>query len=1407
MQRQNPTPGKNGCIALGGNIRIWTLSLLALLSCQSMLTASPLDPADTPQPLKAWVPWVIWDHDDIDCPFLAAGQGKKCVWSSHLSLHLSDTAGEYTYTVTTFKEETVILPGSDSHWPRQVSANGNPAIVTATPDRPSVQQASKSENRPHLPGIRLPPGTHIINGRFSWDRLPDILAIPAQAGIVDLTLNGRSIQHPVIKRGALWLKEGGEITRQRQPEERISMRVFRLINDDLPLKSEVHIDLQVSGRQREMVVGKPLLEGFIPIRIDSDLPARLDANGELRVQVRPGSWRLSVSARHPTPVNQLRLNKQQAPWPDREVWSFQAQHHLRVVEIGGPKQIDPRQVKLPERWSRFPAYAMGPQDSFNITVIRRGNREPEPDQLQLQRSIWLDFEGQGYTLQDRITGSMTHDWRLDVDSVLQLGRAVLNGAPQFITRLPGSDSTGVEVRRGDISLVADLRLRRDGPQLPANGWGRDFNQLSGELNLPPGWKLLAATGVDRVPQAWLQKWTLYDLFLVLIATIAITRLWHWQWGVAALLTLLITWHEPMAPQMIWLYLLAMIAISRVAPAGKAETWIRGLRIAGYLALVIILAPFIIHQARTGLHPQLERYSITPQAVIAKQPIPRQPQAPPALDDNEQRREIMSPEADSSYELYSKLPGSKVARFGRSRRTLEQVDPSAIVQTGPGLPAWSWTKINLFWSGPVSADQRIGLYMLSPIQTSLLRFAAIGLVLLLGWRLLDREKGIRLRLPAMGNLMVTMLLVPLLASVSDRAIADIPDPRLLAELERRLTLPPECLPDCASIHAMDLSVDETSYRALLTVHARQTVAIPLPVDTGQVTPVSVTLNNQLTPMLFRKANQLWLLAQPGEFRVQLDVRLPPQDEVQIPLPMKPHRVVVEAAGWSVEGIGRNRVPQEQIALTRIRSESATPGDNRHVISGTALPSFFRVERTLQLGLDWTISTTVNRVTPVGTPVTLQLPLLAGESVVSETIRVKNRKAIVSLSASQRQVSWHSKLDIGDQIELKAGDTDQWIEHWRVDIGPMWHLRHTGIPPVHHQDAKQNWLPTWQPWPGEQVSLAIVRPEGVAGNVMTVSQSRLSVQPGKRVTNSELSFRLRASRGGSHDFMLPQGAEFQWLKIDGRQLPIRPENGNLALPVAPGEQVFAMAWRQREGIHSLWQTPELTLGISSVNANLTVNLAQSRWVLWTDGPRMGPAVLFWSLLLVVLIAATLLGRTTAGFLPLATGSWFLLGIGLTQVSIPSSLAVVAWFFLLHYRNRIDPQRSTGRFNLTQVGVVLLTAIFIAILFWAVQQGLLGLPAMQIEGNASSAYQMNWYQDRVAGGFPQATVISVPLIVYRGLMLLWALWLAFALLSWLKWGWAAFSKDGIYWKPVNLAFKEKIKRKKHSAADDQATKESST
>ena len=101
----------------------------------------------------------------------------------------------------------------------------------------------------------------------------------------------------------------------------------------------------------------------------------------------------------------------------------------------------------------------------------------------------------------------------------------------------------------------------------------------------------------------------------------------------------------------------------------------------------------------------------------------------------------------------------------------------------------------------------------------------------------------------------------------------------------------------------------------------------------------------------------------------------------------------------------------------------------------------------------------------------------------------------------------------------------------------------------------------------------------------------------------------------------------------------------------------------------------------------------------------------------------------------------------------------------------------FDLLQVGLVILTVVSLIVLLWSVEQGLLGDPKMQIAGNASSAGALRWYQDRSGPVLPRPWVLSVSLWVYRGAMLAWSLWIAQALLGWLRWGYRQWSAGGLW------------------------------
>ena len=77
----------------------------------------------------------------------------------------------------------------------------------------------------------------------------------------------------------------------------------------------------------------------------------------------------------------------------------------------------------------------------------------------------------------------------------------------------------------------------------------------------------------------------------------------------------------------------------------------------------------------------------------------------------------------------------------------------------------------------------------------------------------------------------------------------------------------------------------------------------------------------------------------------------------------------------------------------------------------------------------------------------------------------------------------------------------------------------------------------------------------------------------------------------------------------------------------------------------------------------------------------------------------------------------------------------------------------------------------------------PEMQISGNGSYAGLLRWYQDRAAAAPQGAWLLSVPLLVYRLAMLAWALWLAQAVVRWLRWGWQCFTA-GESWRPLRRA-----------------------
>ncbi|HKX12256.1 MAG TPA: hypothetical protein VJP40_03815, partial [bacterium] len=446
---------------------------------------------------------------------------------------------------------------------------------------------------------------------------------------------------------------------------------------------------------------------------------------------------------------------------------------------------------------------------------------------------------------------------------------------------------------------------------------------------------------------------------------------------------------------------------------------------------------------------------------------------------------------------------------------------------------------------------------------------------------------------------------------------------------------------------------------------------------------------------------------------------------------------------------------------------------------ALPPFFRVERLLLLGLTWEVETKVVRLTPPGTAFIAEVPLLAGESVNDADVEVKDGKVRVSMGPNATEFTWSSVLAEAPELKLQAPQSGSMTEVWQLDLNPVWHYQSEGIPPVHPGSPDTRWPVEWRPWPGETLNLKISRPAGIAGQVLTIDRSRFSITPGLRFTESNLNLNLRSSLGGQHVLTLPEGAVLQSVSINGTVQPIRQEGLKVSLPLVPGTQQVELRWQQPLALKTFFRSPAISLGSPSVNTEIQMHLPQNRWVLFAGGLRVGPAVLFWSMLGIVILVSFVLGRS--GLTPLKLHHWLLLGLGLTQVPIWASLIVAGWLLALGWRER-KPLGGTFRFDLFQILLVLWTLAALVVIFVSIQQGLLGMPDMQIAGNGSSNTFLRWFNDRSPATLPQVWVISVPLFCYRLAMLAWALWLALALLRWLRWAWTSVTSGG-GWRAIRV------------------------
>ncbi|NUN12272.1 MAG: hypothetical protein HUU55_01405 [Myxococcales bacterium] len=1375
--------------------------------------------AFVPEMLEPWVEWVLQNEENLKNQCVLVGETRVCSWPTTLALDVRAELALFELAVTLDGPEPVGLPGGLGLWPTDVRSGNSPIVVLRTPEG--------------APMVRLDAGHHVVRGTIQWNSMPQVIPLPREAAMVSLVLPTGPVERPRRDdHGKLWLDEGsGSDSQQETDSLRIS--VFRRITDGVPLRIETRLELNVAGRSREIQIPSVLLADSRPTALSGPIPVRLVPANQLVAYVRPGTHTILLEAVLSSPVEQLTVPHIMFPGLDaQEVWTWVPDEESRSVELSGLVPVDPARTSLPADWRGTSTFLAEAGQSLTLRTTRRGVEQSPPNRLELSRQFWLDLDGRGYTVYDQLSGKMQQGWRLEYAAEGTVGRVgARSGQDDYlITTRADSPLAGVEIRASEVALDAEIRLDDVRSTLPIVGWDADVSKLNASIHLPPGYSILWANGPDSMSTTWLNSWTLFEFFLILLVSVAVGKLFGWPWALLGAVALTLSHGEYDAPQTIWFHLLAAAALLRVLPKQvRFRNVVRIYQAVTMVVFVTMFFPYARDQIRFGMHPQVAQEFHDGFILGGGQDTSMLPM------DN------ISSVDEQGYGIEiskrGKMEQKEDFRNFKNTNMMQQVDPNEVVQTGPGLPQWQWRTWQLNWNGPVFRDHTVSLMLIGPKTDLVIRLFRISTGVLLALlffapTVLSRRKSAvppqpdlwttvrgwtRVGMVLYGVVLIAigaMVMVagampsvyaqpspqpasgeaesvePLPKVVNEPAesaeppknFSGFPPVELVRELEKRLTSVVPCIGECVTLSWAEIVAKDLRFEFTAEAHAQRPTMLLLPGPMTSIVPMELEVNGEPWKALRRDDNGFLAVKLPmGVHRVVLRATLSNSNAVTVQFAPrhKPERLRFFGTGWTLDGLSENGVPQASLLLSKSQpaDKAAEPGAGsaEHVGVELEIPPWFGVHRTLLLGQPWQVQTVVSRAR-ADRPEHVRVPLLTGEAVMTDGVVIEGGHAVLLMERGKTTAEFLSDLAVTDLIRLTAPEQQPWTETWVLECTRMWRCETDGIAYVSTVGPDGSFRPTWRPWPGEVLTIRVERPKGTEGAASTLRRVDVTITPGERLLQGKLELAILASQGEWQRIRLPEGAVLQEVQIDGSPHTLTPREGALHVPLKPGEQRVSLSWQQPWERRFFERFPTLDVGSSSANTHLTLELGDDRWLLWTHGPDWGPAVLFWSHLAALMLVALVLGRFRK--LPVKTWQWLLLALGLSQLPIQAFAVVVVWLLALVFREQ-KPMGHWALFNLYQLTLIGLTLAMLGVLYGAVHVNLLFDVDMQVQGAMSHNTQLRWVAGGTDGVLPQAGVFSVPMLVWRGLMLVWALWMTTQLVRWLRWAWKSFGHEGLWRK----------------------------
>ena len=1347
-----------------------------------------------PESLKDWKNWVEQAHPEWNCA--KHDSSFTCSWPGKLNFKLSDTGARFNIKLSMLAEGELPLPGKIELRPSDIEVKDTSGNLI------SANILSKDS----LAFLKLKKGDYEISGSFTWDQIPKNLPIPSSYGVLQVIKNEQEIQFNRTSDGA-WLKGSDDV----KTEKSLFLSVFRKITDGSPLTIETLIKVRATGAAHTINLGKILPTNSTPVETQTSLSHQLTPEGNLTIQIKPGNYDVFISSVLQQPVKEITLPKPSFEhWPEYEVWSMYDDKNYRSVEFLGGKAVTASNTELPGDWTTGATYYVNAGEQVELKELSRGITREEQNNLSLSRQMWLDLDGEAFTVSDNISAQINTGFRINAIKGLELGRVQINNQDQQITKDPVDNNLGVEIRERNISLNAVSRLKNES-SLPAIGWNSSISSFNGTLSLGPSWKLLHISGAQSVTGSWLSSWTLMDLFVGILMVVASYRLYGKVFAALVLGALLLNKGEHLEPRLMLIHLVIAVLIYKLTREAS-DYWKNVSSIylfATFAAWIVMVATFSKLQLTQLLYPQLQagtRYRTILQELLffiegwflswpslglilllvvllfkwirksatqfqifwriilsgiliftcipAVFGILAMFAGPKTFGSGSQymrdqairTKNISAPASTFQYNDYR---SDVVMEEAVSTKAKFDTPTGKLLQTGPALPNWSWRSFYFTLDGPISPEREITFYLVKPsIERifSLIRLSLLIILSVMFW------KNMGYKIPKIQHLVILFLLFN-----PSNARADYPSDKLLSELSTRLESKLCQNKDCATIEKLELAIndDRANIKISYTSDGVSGITLPGPLDQLQIDKVEQD-GQELNALRRNDNNFLIAKTESGKHSLNISAKLASSQVINLEFPNPPLKTIVEAKNWQVDGLLPGGIIKGTLQLTPSSS-------NGQEVLETILPSWFIVTRKLNLGDKFNVTTTIYPEKNLLRPTTVKFKALENEKIATEKALLTNGVIEARFDVGMNELVFESSLTPKETLELKANNNSNVTEFWEISCSPLYNCKSQGIAPNNLFSNDEKYTLSWMPFPGESVTINTKPLNSAEGDLLTVDNLRHSLRWGTDLLQGDVSARIRNTEQKTLSFSIPQGANLKNLNLDGAVISSVAKDNTHSILVSPGEHDLLFSYDTFWKPSNFAKMPEIKLDARLHNVNLQITPSSDRWILYTGGLVWGPAVLFWPKLVIIILI--LLSLTKLGYLPLSRAGAVMISLGLAVLPTIFMAIPLIWLAIINAPTLVleKSQKLNGKIRLSIF--IVLSVITVCLMYRMVHSGLILQPPMLVVGNSSSYSNLNWFIDHSNAALPQPWVISLPMWCWRVLMLVWSTWLVIVTIGWTK------------------------------------------